>query len=63
MGVGLLSVAPVRSAAGAVPSPRRPCLGVAVATIARAFLRRIGWILAGAVLFGLAAAFGIDVPR
>ncbi len=27
------------------------------------FLRRVGWILAGTVIFGAAALLGIDLPR
>jgi hypothetical protein len=27
------------------------------------FLRRIGWILAGVLIFGAASLLGIDLPR
>jgi hypothetical protein len=34
-----------------------------VGVIGYGFLRRIGFILAGALIFGTAALLGIDVPR
>lgn len=46
------------------------CAGVArrreesaVNAIGRAFLRRVGWVLAGVLIFGAAQLLGVELPR
>jgi len=63
VGVDVLAVVPVRGPPGAYGAPWYPGVGVAVDVIGRSFLRRIGWIIAGALIFGVARLMGLEIPR
>lgn len=63
MGLGRLTTAPIRGAAWAAAASGDSAVGGAVDMIGRGFMRRVGWILAGALIFGAAQLLGIELPR
>jgi len=73
VGLGVLALAPLRDPAGSLPLSASAAVELVglrclpgwllVNWIVRSFLRRVGWIIAGALIFGAASLLGIEIPR